>query len=116
MTPQQAQLVERLRASLVGEASLREVSMFGGRSFMLEERMIVSALKSGDLLVRVAADQHDELTAIPGASQATMGAGRTMGRGWISVGAATIASDDQLSCWIDVARAHHRAATGTDRW
>jgi len=115
MTPQQAQLVERLRASLASDASVREVSMFGGRSFMVEERMIASALKSGDLLVRVAVDQHDELTLMPGASQATMGADRTMGRGWISVAAITIASEEQLSFWIDIARAHHRAATGTDR-
>ncbi|MBM7478746.1 hypothetical protein JOD49_001666 [Oerskovia jenensis] len=31
-------LVERLRDVLADEPSLREVSMFGGRSFMLDER------------------------------------------------------------------------------
>lgn len=52
----QALLIARLRALLADEPVTREVSMFGGRSFMVNETMIVSALKDGGLLVRVAAD------------------------------------------------------------
>ena len=45
MTPEQNALVERLRELLTGEAVLREVSMFGGRAFMVNEKMVVSAGK-----------------------------------------------------------------------
>lgn len=49
MTPEQNALVERLRELLTGEAVLREVSMFGGRAFMVNEKMVVSAGKDGSL-------------------------------------------------------------------
>lgn len=110
-----AELIERLRALLTEEPSTREVSMFGARAFMVNDKLVVCALRDGDLLVRVAADQHDELTARPGAAQAEMGAGRSMGPGWISVAAASIASDEALSSWLDVALEHNHAtaARGT---
>lgn len=104
----QADLIERLRRLLAAEPSTREISMFGGHSFMVNEKMVVSALRDGDLLVRVAADQHEELLGRPGAAQAEMGAGRSMGSGWISVTAAAIATDPDLSSWVEVALAHNR--------
>lgn len=112
MTPQQSDLVERLRTLLSDESTTREVSMFGGRVFMVDDKILISAGKDGDLLVRVPADQHDELVTRAGARQAEMGAGRTMGPGWISVSAAAIGSDDQLSFWAEVALAHnHNSAS-----
>jgi len=75
---------------------------------MVDEAMVVSAGKDGSLLVRVPAAKHDELLREPGAAQAEMGAGRTMGAGWIAVAAATVQSDDVLSSWIEVALAHRR--------
>lgn len=42
MTPSQSALVERLRAMLATEPALREVSMFGGRSFMVNEKLVVT--------------------------------------------------------------------------
>lgn len=112
MTPEQSDLVDRLRRILAEEA-VREVAMFGGRSFMVDERIAVSALKSGGLLVRVDADRHEELLDRPGAEQAEMGAGRTMGPGWIEVDAAAIADEVGLSMWVDVALKYNRAVTGT---
>lgn len=109
MTPAQTALVGRLRALLAGEQVLREVSMFGGRSFMVNERMLVSALKDGGLLVRVDPGLHDELLQRPGATQAEMGQGRTMGPGWIEVEADALGDERQLSSWIGIAREHHRA-------
>ncbi|WP_369254091.1 TfoX/Sxy family protein [Geodermatophilus amargosae] len=109
MTPR-ADLIERLRALLADEPSTREVSVFGGRAFMVDDKMVVSVLKDGDLLVRVDAARHDELLRRPGATQAEMGAGRTMGPGWITVSAASIAGDG-LSSWLDVALEHNRATT-----
>ena len=79
MTPEQHHLVERVRALVDDEPDVREVSMFGGRAIMVNDKMIVSAGRSGDLLVRVAADRHETLLREPGAEQAQMGAGRVMG-------------------------------------
>ena len=62
MTPEQVDLIERLRALLADEPVVREVSMFGGRTFMVNEKMMVSALKDGSLLVRFNADQHQKQT------------------------------------------------------
>ena len=110
MTPEQESLVERLRHLLTDQPVLREVSMFGGRSFMVNEKLAVSALKSGGLLVRVDAAQHAELLTRPGARQATMGAEREMGPGWIEVDAAAVEDDEGLAAWLDVALRHNREA------
>ena len=112
MTPQQSDLVERLRTLLAIEPTTRDVSMFGGRVFMVNDKIVVSAGKDGDLLVRVPAGRHDELLTHPGASQAEMGTGRTMGPGWISVAATAIDSLDHLSFWVKVALAHNRSSDG----
>lgn len=89
--------------------------MFGGRSFMVNERMIASALRDGGLLVRVAAEQHEELVSRPGAAQAEMGAGRDMGPGWIEVEAASIGDDENLVFWVRLALEHNRAVNGGRR-
>ena len=112
MTPEQHHLVERVRALVDDEPDMREVSMFGGRAIMVNDKMIVSAGKTGDLLVRVAADRHETLLREPGAEQAQMGAGRDMGLGWITVAPEAIADDARLTFWIDVAMRHNRTVTG----
>ncbi|MFV0433344.1 MAG: TfoX/Sxy family protein [Leucobacter sp.] len=112
MTPEQTDLIERLRALLADEPVQREVSMFGGRSFMINEKMIVSALKDGGLLVRVDAAMHDELLREPGAAQAEMGPGRDMGPGWIEVSAVAISRDEALAAWVGIAMTYNRAVTG----
>lgn len=105
-------LAKRLRALLVDEPTLREVSMFGGRAFMVNGKIIVSALKDGNLLVRVAAEKHDDLLLKPGAVPAEMGRGREMGPGWITVKLDAIADTDSLSWWIAAAMDHNRTITG----
>lgn len=42
-----------------------------------------------------------------------MGAGRTMGPGWLAVSAESIASVDQLSFWLGVAMDNNRDAQRT---
>ncbi|QEE62011.1 TfoX/Sxy family protein [Salinibacterium sp. dk2585] len=111
MTPEQGELVERLRARLAEEPTVREVSMFGGRSFMVNEKMIASALKNGGLLVRVAAEEHERLVERAGARQAEMGEGRDMGPGWIEVEADAIADEGGLGEWLEVAMRYNRAVT-----
>ena len=114
MTPEQHHLVERVRALVDDEPDVREVSMFGGRAIMVNDKMIVSAGKTGDLLVRVAADRHETLLGEPGAEQARMGAGRDMGLGWITVTPEAIADDTHLAFWVDVAMEHNRTITGRE--
>lgn len=109
MEKEQSRLVERLRSLLADERTTREISMFGGRSFMVNEKMLVSALGNGDLLVRVSRERDGGLMELPEASRLKMG-GRAMGPGWISVSADSITSDERLSYWIDVAFEHNRGA------
>lgn len=112
MTTAQDALIERLRDLLTDVPMKREVSMFGGRSFMVNEKMIVSALKEGGLLVRIDADRHEELLGRRGAAQAEMGTGRDMGPGWIEVAAEWISDDEDLSFWIGISMEYNRAVTG----
>ena len=112
MTTEQHRLVQRVRALVDDEPDVREVSMFGGRAIMVNDKMIVSVGKTGDLLVRVAADHHETLLGEPGARRAQMGAGRDMGPGWITVAPEAIADDERLAFWVDVARDHNRTLTG----
>lgn len=112
MTPEQTELVERVRELIANESDVREVSMFGGRSIMVNDKMIASALKDGSLLVRVDADQHDQLLDRPGSTQAEMGPGRDMGPGWIDVTADAIDDDEPLEFWIGIAMEYNRAVTG----
>ena len=111
MTPEQHHLVQRILELVDEEPDVREVSMFGGRAIMVNDKMIISAGKTGDLLVRVAADRHETLLGEPGAEQAQMGAGREMGAGWITVAPEAIADDSRLTFWVDMAMRHNRAIT-----
>ena len=111
MTPEQRHLVQRVRELVNEEPDVREVSMFGGRAIMVNNKMIISAGRSGDLLVRVAADRHETLLSELGAEQARMGAGRDMGLGWITVAPEGIADDGRLAFWVDMAMRHNRAIT-----
>lgn len=95
----QANVIERLR-SIITDPTTREVSMFGGRSFMVNDQLVASALRSGDLLVRVDPGDHDEMLSEHGATAAEMGKGRSMGPGWINVSAEAITSRKQLSIWV----------------
>ena len=102
---------ERIRALLADAPATREVAMFGGLSFMVNDKMIVNVRRSGDLLVRVDPRRSPELVANHGARPAEMGAGRSMGPGWLDVPAECTTSDDQLRFWIDVAMTFNDQAT-----
>lgn len=110
MQPAQAALAQRLRQHLDGLGALREIAMFGGRAFMLDDRMLACALGQGGLLVRCDPERHDELLTRTGARQAEMGKGRTMGAGWVEVGAEALDDDAALGAWLDEALARHRVA------
>ncbi len=111
MTAEREALADRIRAVLPDDRSVREVSMFGGLAFMVDDSMVVAARRNGDLLVRIDPARHDELLAVPGAEPAVMGADRPMGPGWISVAADGLATDEQLAFLVRVGL-ESRAAQG----
>ena len=110
--PRQA-LAARVRAALPANRAVREVSMFGGLAFMLDNRMVVCADRDGGLLVRLDPDRSAELLGVPGAQPAMMGADRPMGPGWITVTASGLTTDEQLVDWLEVALQHHRTTSVT---
>jgi hypothetical protein len=95
MTAEREALADRVRTALPQDRPVREVSMFGRLSFMVDDRMVVAVGRDGDLLVRIDPARNDELLTVPGAKPAVMGADRP-GTGL----------DHRLSRWP-----HHRRAT-----
>lgn len=104
MTPvptgdQARELLERIRALLPG-GHVREVRMFGAIAVMVDDAMAVAVHKDGSLLVRVGPAEDASLLEHPDASRAQMGAGRSMGEGWIRVEANALRSDAALTGWL----------------
>lgn len=103
MADAQTDLAVRLRDLLAGEVTVGEKSMFGTRAFLVRDKIVACARRDGGLLVRVQGSRHDELVSRPGARKAEMGAGRTMGAGWIDVSGEAVADDDVLAEWVHLA-------------
>ena len=95
-------LLDRIRG-LLPDGPVREVRMFGTVAVMVEDSMAVAVRQDASLLVRVDPAEDARLLASPGASRAEMGAGRSMGEGWIRVEAAALSSDSALAGWVDTA-------------
>lgn len=101
-------LARRIRELLDDQADVREVKMFGGLAFMVDDRMVCTASAGGGaLLVRVSPQMDAQLLTKPGARRGEMGKGRTMGVGWIAVDAGAIETDKDLEVWIQAALRHH---------
>ena len=101
MTPTASPLIERVRRVLASRDDVREVRMFGGLSFMVAERLAVSARRVGDLLVSVNPAEYEAMID-RGAEPVFMGRNRPMGRGWLAVPADRLTSDDELEYWVNV--------------
>jgi len=106
-------LVDRVRDALAAHPFVRGVKMFGGLSFMVNEKMVVCVRSDGDLLVRSDPEQADELLTRDGAGPAEMGAGRPMSKNWISVGQEAIESDEQLAFWLGVTLEYNNKEAAT---
>ena len=102
MTAERDALAGRVRSTLPHDRPVREVSMFGGLSFMVDDSMVVAVGRDGDLLVWIDPARHDELLDVPGTRPAVMGADRLMGPGWIAVSREGVATDEQLAFWTQV--------------
>lgn len=110
MTEAQNGMADRVRALLADDATLSEKSMFGSRAFLLNDRIAVAVFGEADLLIRVVPEQEELLMREPGAARATMGPRRRdMGPGWMLIDHETLADDDRLLFWIDVARDRNRS-------
>ncbi|RMB61915.1 TfoX/Sxy family protein [Tessaracoccus antarcticus] len=113
MTMGNSDVVERIRDALHTGRTVREVRMFGGQCFMVDEKLLLGVMKDGALLVRTNPENGDDLLAVDGAKQAEMGAGRSMGPSWVSVAPEAVATEEALQFWMDEALAYN--ATITDR-
>ena len=93
------ELVASVRTVLTGAGALREVRMFGGVGFMLNEHLIAGASGRG-LLVRVGAGQQQQALARPGARPMVM-RGRTM-PGYVYVDPPAL-SPESVRGWLELA-------------
>lgn len=109
---QTSDMVDRVRNAWTAQPSVREVRMFGGLSFMVDDRMIVSVRADSDLLIRADPERTDELLTVKGARPAEMGRGRAMKGGWISVAAEAVQADEDFAFWLGVALDYHARQTG----
>ncbi|MCF6742995.1 TfoX/Sxy family protein [Blastococcus sp. KM273128] len=97
-----AALADRVRDALPDGRAVREVKMFGGLAFMVDEKMVACVSAGGGaLLVRVSRDRDAGYLEAPGARRAEMGAGRSMGEGWIAVDGDALVRDEDLRFWVD---------------
>jgi TfoX/Sxy family transcriptional regulator of competence genes len=107
--PYNAEVAARVRSVLSDRDNVREVKMFGGLAFMVDERMVVCVSGGrGALLVRVAPERDAEYLKKVGAERAEMGKGRSMGEGWITIDEEALEKDEDLQYWMDAALAFQR--------
>lgn len=95
------ELTDRIRAIIGHKPGVTEKRMFGGSAFMLNGNMVVGAMSTGALLMRVGPELHDEAKRRQGAS-ALHQAGREM-KGFVEVTDDGIYDDDALKDTIDYA-------------
>ena len=112
--PYSQELADRIRFALSAE-SVREVGMFGGLSFMVNEKMAVSANTHGDLMVRCDPARSEELLTREGTQVAEMGNGRKMSAGWIRVTEKGMDEDADFDFWIETALEFNRGSTPQKR-
>lgn len=103
-------LAQRLRDLFTPSQAAREVPMFGGLSFMVNNKMTVAARGNGALLVRVDPAAYDELLQ-RGAMPAFMGTGRPMGRAWMSIPPEGTEDEADLAFWVEVGIASRNVPT-----
>jgi TfoX/Sxy family transcriptional regulator of competence genes len=100
-------LADRIRRALGPRDDIQERKMFGGLAFLIRGHMAISASGQGGVLVHVDPARTDELIATTAATIAVM-QGREM-PGWLRVGADHLATDADLSPWVEIGIGHARS-------
>jgi hypothetical protein len=100
-------LAGRIRDLIGPDPELTEKKMFGGLAFLIRGHMAISASGQGGVLVHVDPERTDELIATTAATVAVM-QGREM-PGWLRVSADNVATDDDLSPWVEIGIGHARS-------
>ena len=95
-----AGLVERVADTLaqIGERSVRQKNVFGGRGFLAGKTTFVIVWEDG-LLVKTPADEYQALLKQPGIEPFAPGDEKPMGT-WLIVPADAIADDPELTEWV----------------
>jgi TfoX/Sxy family transcriptional regulator of competence genes len=92
------ELADRIRQLIGHRPGVTEKKMFGGFGFMLNGNMVVGAMKSGALLMRVGPNRHEEAKLRPGAAPMIQG-GKEM-VGFVEVTDEGIEDEDALEASI----------------
>ena len=100
-------LATRIRDLIGPDPELTEKKMFGGLAFLIRGHMAISASGQGGVLVHVDPGRSAALVATTRATTAVM-QGREM-PGWLRVSPEDLASDDDLSRWVDIGIEHARS-------
>jgi TfoX N-terminal domain len=100
-------LAARIRDLIGPDPDLTEKKMFGGLAFLIRGHMAISASGQGGVLVHVDPGRSADLVATTRAATAAM-QGREM-PGWLRVSPEDLASDDDLSQWVDIGVGHARS-------
>jgi TfoX-like protein len=100
-------LASRIRDLIGPDPELTEKKMFGGLAFLIRGHMAISASGQGGVLVHVDPERTGDLVATTEATVAVM-QGREM-PGWLRVSADGVATDDQLSPWVEIGIGHARS-------
>ena len=100
-------LAARIRDLIGPDPELTEKKMFGGLAFLIHGHMAISASGQGGVLVHVDPGRSAGLVAATGATIAVM-QGREM-PGWLRVSPEDLASDDDLSRWVEIGIGHARS-------
>ena len=100
-------LANRIRELVLTEEGVTEQKMFGGLAFLIRGHMAISASGQGGVLVHVDPGRSAGLVATTRATTAVM-QGREM-PGWLRVSPEDLASDDDLSRWVEIGIGHARS-------
>lgn len=102
-----ASLARRIRDIIGPDPELTEKKMFGGLAFLVRGHLAISASGQGGVMFRADPERTEELTAGGPVTVAVM-RGREM-PGWLRVSAEDVATDDELSPWVEIGIAYARS-------
>jgi len=92
-------LADRIRQALAGQKNVREVTMFQGMCFMVDDKMCI-CLRDDRLMCRVGPEKFDEAVERNGAEP--MIHGKRLMKGFVFVGPEGYENRKDFAYWIDL--------------